>query len=349
MSKKAFVTMAVMLILISSCYVVSTVNAETTRIPGVAEGNWAIYDVMFDFTTNDPNPPIMSPFFGEIEYVRVDVLSVVDTNVTYQSIMHFENGTELSAVSWLNVSSGETEYGFTGIGAFIAANLTAGDELYLNSYWSMTINATRVGTYAGDQREVNWFCMTQFFDFPYSQQTQSINYSILWDKLSGIFVVMNESVTIIDAANGYITSMTVDFVITETNIWEPIPAIVAKVFIVPKFINLMPCRGKWILAFVELPKGYKAKDIDLSTIVMNGTIHIKGKAMIIGKRLLLVRFDRSEVISLIRNGASSKTNTRFITVTLTITGKLKDGSIFQGSDKVRAFFPYSRHCRAHPV
>jgi len=159
---------------------------------------------------------------------------------------------------------------------------------------------------------------------------------------------MNESITFIDAAKGYITNMTVGFIITETNIWEPVPAIVAKVFIVPRFINLKSY-GKWLLAFIELPKGYKVKDIDLSTIVMNGTIPIKGKAIIIGKRLLLARFDRSEVISLIRNGASSKTKTRFITVTLTITGKLKDGSIFQGSDKVRAFFSYLRHCRAHPV
>jgi hypothetical protein len=348
LSKKAFVTMAVMLILISSCYVVSTVNAETTRVPGVAEGDWAIYDVTFDFTTNDPNPPILSPFFGEIEYVRVDVLSVVGTNVTYQSIMHFENGTELSAVSWLNVSSGETEYGFTGIGVFIAANLTAGDELYLNPFWSMTINDTTVGTYAGDQREANWFCLTQNFTYPYSQQTQSISYSILWDKLSGIFVLMNESVSIIDAAKGYITNMTVSFIITETNIWKPEPAIVAKVFIVPRFINLKSC-GKWLLALIEVPKGYKAKDIDLSTIVMNGTIPIKGKAMIIGKRLLLVRFDRSEVISLITNSNSWKTRTKFIIVTLTVSGKLKDGSMFQGSDKVRAFFPHFRHCRAHPV
>ncbi|NWG11488.1 hypothetical protein HXY33_07085 [Candidatus Bathyarchaeota archaeon] len=345
--KKTFVTMAIMLILIDICYVASPVSAEATRVPGVAEGDWAKYSIAFNYSTDDPDPPMITPLFEEIEYYKMNVQSVVNTNVTYATIVHLKNGTETSFPMWIDVSSGQTSYGFIGLGPIIAANLTAGDKLYSNVL-SATINATSTGTYAGDEREVNCVYMAQNFTFPYSSLTQLVNYSIFWDKTSGIFVVMNETIVMIDNADGYTTSIFVSLIITETNIWSPTPAIVAKVFIVPRFINLKS-HGKWILAFVELPKGYKAKDIDLSTVMMNGTIAIKGKAIIIGKRLLIVRFDRSEVISLIKNSTSWKNKTKFVIVTLTITGKLKDGSMFQGSDKVRAFFPYLRHCRAHPV
>lgn len=333
-----------MLFLISGCYVTSPVSAGTARIPGVAAGNWAKYGVTFNYSTNDPKPPMISPSLGEIEYYKLEIQSVTNSNVTYQTIMHFKNGTEMSILGWIDVSSGQTNYGLTGFGPIIAANLTAGDKLYLNSY-SVTINATTVGTYAGDQREVNWFHITQNFTYPYSQQTQLVSYSIFWDKMSGIFVLMNESIAFVDTAKGYTTNMTIGLIITETNIWEPVPAIAAEVFIFPRFINLKS-NGKWLLAFIELPKGYKAKNIDLSTVVMNGTIHVKGKTMIIGKRLLIVKFDGSEVISLVKNSTHSKT--KFIIVTLTITGKLSDGSMFQGSDKVVAFYP-PKHCKEHPV
>jgi hypothetical protein len=333
-----------MLFLISGCYIISPINAETTRIPGIAAGNWAKYNVTFNYFTNDPNPPMITPPLGEIEYFMLEVQSVANTNVTYQTIMHFKNGTEMLLLSWIDVSSGQTDYGLTSFGTIIAANLTAGDKIYLNSL-SATINASTVGTYAGDQREVNWFGMTQNLTYPYSQQTQFVDYSIFWDKMSGIFVSIDESIAYIDTAKEYTTNMTIALIITETNIWKPLPTIAAKVFIVPRFINLKS-NGKWLLAFIELPKGYKAKNVNLSTIMMNGTVPLEGKAMIIGKRWLLVKFDRSEVISLILSNTHSKT--KFMTVTLTISGKLSDGSMFQGSDKVVAIFPRLRHWKQHP-
>lgn len=340
MLKRTLFAIAVIVILMSSCYTISPTNAQVVRLPGVQAGDWAKYDVALNYSTNDPNPPMTKPPLGDMEYYKLEVQSVDNTNITYQITMHYRNGTETSMPSSIDVSSGQTDYGYSSsYGPLIAANLTAGDQIYLNSV-SVTINATSTGTYAGRQREVNCLYMIMNSTYLFTQQTQFVEFRFLWDKMSGIFVAVNESMVFADISKGYITQMTINLIITETNIWSPVPAVAAEVFIVPNLINLRS-NGKWILAFVELPEGYKAKNIELSTVMMNDTISAEGRTMIIGKRWLLVRFDRNKVVSLILSSIHSKT--KFMIVTLTITGKLNDGSIFQGSDEVIAVLPPSRH------
>ena len=347
--KRTVFAVAVIVFLISSCYTVSPINAQASRLPGVQAGDWAKYDVAFNYSTNDPNPLMTKPPLDDIEYYRMEVQSVEGTNVTYQIIMYYRNGTEMSMPGWIDVSSGQMNYGYyASYGPLIAANLTVGDKVYLNSY-PVTINATSTGTYAGRQREVNCLDMTMNSTIPYSWNdnssllTQFMELKFLWDKMSGIFVAINESMVSTDISKGYTTQINIILIITETNIWSPVPAAAAEVLIVPNLINLRS-NGKWILIFVELPEGYRAKNIELSTVMMNDTISVEGKAMIIGKRWLLARFDRSKVISLILSTAHSRT--KFMIVTLTITGKLNDGSIFQGSDDVIAMLPPSRRWKA---
>lgn len=343
--KRTVFTVVVIVFLICGCCTVSPISAQPSRVPGVQAGDWAKYDLAFNYSTNDPNPPMPAPPLADIEYYKLEVQSVVSTNITYQTIVHYRNGTEMSMPAWVDVSSGQINYGVSSYGIIIAANLTAGDKIYDNSF-AVTINATATGTYAGNQREVNRLDLIQNSTYPYyPQQTQFMEIKSLWDKMSGILVALNESVAFTDIAKGYSTSVNMSLIITETNIWSPVPAVAVEVSISPRFINLKS-NGKWILAFVGLPEGYKAKNVEISTVVMNGTIPVEGKAMIIGKRWLLVRFDGDEVISLIMSSTYSES--KFITVTLTITGKLRDGTMFQGSDKVIAKLPFSHHCKPHP-
>lgn len=344
MLKRTLFAIVVIVFLVSSRYTISPINAQVSRLPGVQAGDWAKYNVTLNYSTNDPNPLITKPPLDDIEYYKMEVQSVDNTNITYQTIMHYRNGTEMSMPSSIDISSGQMNYGYSSsYGPLIAANLTAGDKIYLNSL-SVTINATSTGTYAGRQREVNCLDMIMNSTNPYSPQQTLAEFKFLWDKMSGIFVAVNESMVFTDTSKGYTTQIAISLIITETNIWSPIPAVAAEVFIVPNLISLRS-NGKWILVFVELPEGYKAKNIELSTVMMNDTISVEGRPMIIGKRWLLVRFDRDEVISLILSSAHSRT--KFMVVTLTITGKLEDGSIFQGSDEVIAMLPPSKRWKAH--
>lgn len=53
---------------------------------GVKEGDWAKYNVAFNYSTNNPNMVI--PSITDIEYLLVRIISVVGTNVTYENILY---------------------------------------------------------------------------------------------------------------------------------------------------------------------------------------------------------------------------------------------------------------------
>jgi hypothetical protein len=128
--------------------------------------------------------------------------------------------------------------------------------------------------------------------------------------------------------------------------------ITATINIYPKILTLRS-KGKWITAYIELPEGYSVADINRTTILLNGTIPVdpfwisKPIKSVIGDfdndsiPDLMVKFDRQQVISYIMANVdmSRLYEERFMTITLTITGKLKNGTPFQGSDTLKIILP----------
>jgi len=105
----------------------------------------------------------------------------------------------------------------------------------------------------------------------------------------------------------------------------------------PRTLNLKS-RGKWITAIVRLPKEYNASDVDISSILINGTVPADQRHYIICKRwnLIVLKFNRTAIIELIKealNGTVCKEKS--VKVLLTLTGKFSDGTPFQGKDKIR--------------
>ncbi len=109
----------------------------------------------------------------------------------------------------------------------------------------------------------------------------------------------------------------------------------------PKTLNLRSS-GKWITAYIELLEGYDVADINVSTIMLNGTVPAELSPTAIGDYDndtvpdLMVKFDRAKTIEYIL--ANVNTRGRFMTITLTITGKLNDGTPFQGSDTIKIIY-----------
>jgi len=120
------------------------------------------------------------------------------------------------------------------------------------------------------------------------------------------------------------------------------PILQATVNINPNTLNLKS-KGKWITAYIELPEDHDVNDIDVSTILLNGSIPAEMHPTSIGDYDnddipdLMVKFDRPEVISLIlaNVNVTKLHEERFLVITLTVTGYLCDGSPFHGSDTVR--------------
>jgi hypothetical protein len=145
------------------------------------------------------------------------------------------------------------------------------------------------------------------------------------------------------------------YVIDENNIdhyplmnpWTPKPSVVnATVDIQPQALNLRSI-GKWITVYIEFPKGYDVSNINVSTIMLNDTIPIEPKPMVIGDYDndsipdLMVKFDRQQVINYIMANVdmSRLYEERFMTITLTVTGKLNNSTPFQGSDTIKIILP----------
>ena len=126
----------------------------------------------------------------------------------------------------------------------------------------------------------------------------------------------------------------------------------ALIDIDPKSLNLVS-KGNWITAYIELGKSFDMQKVNVSSIMLNGTIPVGAYAPVAigdydkdGIPDLMVKFSRSAVTSYIHNQGI-----RHGRVTLMITGKLKDGTPFEGNDVIKVIFPdlnngqKSRHLR----
>lgn len=116
------------------------------------------------------------------------------------------------------------------------------------------------------------------------------------------------------------------------------PRVKATLDIDPDRLNLKS-KGKWITAYIEFPKSHNVKDINVSTIMLNGTIPVELRPVSIGDYDkdktpdMMVKLDRARVISYLLEIISKRA--KLIQVTLTITGKFRNGTRFEGSDTIK--------------
>lgn len=123
----------------------------------------------------------------------------------------------------------------------------------------------------------------------------------------------------------------------------------AVVDINPNALNLKG-QGQWITAHIRLPEGYDTKDIDATTILLNGTIspvldpkygfiatseHLSDNG---DGTKCMVKFNRNEVASRIYNDLGLERGC----VTLSVTGELYNGTQFEGRDSIKVLFPGSK-------
>ena len=109
----------------------------------------------------------------------------------------------------------------------------------------------------------------------------------------------------------------------------------ATIDINPNTLNLRS-EGEWITAYIELPEGYNVSEIDASTIMLDGTVAVDLSGPIaVGDYDndtvpdLMVCFNWTEVCNYILSRGIVYGN-----VTLTVSGKLYDGTIFSGTDTI---------------
>jgi len=121
--------------------------------------------------------------------------------------------------------------------------------------------------------------------------------------------------------------------------FAPPPIVNATTDIDPDTLNLCS-KGNWITGYIELPEGYDVNDINVSTVVLNDTVPAELHPTEVGDYDndtvpdLMVKFNRIQVAEYILSKGIMTGN-----VTLTISGYLIDGTMFEGSDIIRVRMP----------
>jgi len=223
--KKALMTFVSLLLAVALVLTLATPVAKGSpeRIVGVKVGDWAKYgNFLATWKSNDPNaqrPPLDLVEHNNTEWTTNTVTIISGTRITFQTIIHYKNGTETSRFSDIDINTGDGN----GLFAFISANLNPFESVYNSTDFSDTwINETIGLVYVNALRETNYLKATTTQYVP-SEIEQNLVYNVeyFWDKAVGILA--ERSGTFVNATGSYQTVAMRSEVMINTNIWQPNP------------------------------------------------------------------------------------------------------------------------------
>lgn len=186
--------------------------AYAQRTAGVQVGDWVEYTVTANLQ-GDPFGPfgnVTGPF-DNVTSLMLIVVDVVDTNVTLDMHMYYENGSDAIETAWVDVDTGN---GTGPQGWLIAANLSSGDQIYTGDasmFGEMTINETVNREYLGGTVEVNHFILN-FTAPPNPFMNASTLLDYYWFKDSGFAAEVNMSIMMELMGNKTLTEISADII-----------------------------------------------------------------------------------------------------------------------------------------
>ncbi|MBC8230961.1 hypothetical protein H8E77_15525 [bacterium] len=156
------------------------------------------------------------------------------------------------------------------------------------------------------------------------------------DTLYSIYRVYGDSVTTylvtIDIGTGLVTTVgDIGLPYISAIAFLPGPSHPTIIDIDPDTLNLKS-KGKWVTCYIELPDGYNVGDVDVDSILLESSIEIQNSD--VQNDVLMVKFDRQEVILYIELLLEELEIIPPTDVTLTVTGEVA-GTPFEGSGTIR--------------
>ncbi len=207
----------ILLTIATATVVPSTPQASAaTYAPGVGPGDWVLYgEVSGSWNIPFMDPPSFIKDAMATNWIRTEVLSVVDNDITAAQTWNFDNATGQKTIALTgNVETGSGNLTI----AIISKGLTTEDVVPLSSVY-VTINRTLPRIYLGVIRQVN------VFDYTVSQSTTYGRFYqqalIFWDQITGV-LLESSFVENISSLVGTFTG-TAHILITETNLWQAPP------------------------------------------------------------------------------------------------------------------------------
>jgi hypothetical protein len=178
---------------------------------GVKVGDWVEYGQLGVIWSENGTEPSYVADQREIDWAKVEVVSVEETTVSLNVTVHLDNGTEVFTSDDVDVS--DNEYSLMNNIYVIASNLRSGDSIN-NETLSIpepTINQTLIRQYAGENRTVN------FLDHSTLYNSSLYESGFYFDQKTGILLESHLKSSDPNNSSSYVEySMKA----TETNMWS---------------------------------------------------------------------------------------------------------------------------------
>jgi hypothetical protein len=180
-------------------------------IVGVKVGDWVEYGQPTVTWSGTGTEPSYVTDQREIDWARVEVISVEETTVSLNVTVHLDNGTEVFTSDEVDVSN--NEYSIMDNIYVIASNLKSGDSINNEtlSITEPTINQTLIRQYAGENRTVN------FLDYSTLYNSSLYESEFYFDQKTGILLESHLKSSDPNNSSSYVEySMKAN----ETNMWS---------------------------------------------------------------------------------------------------------------------------------
>jgi hypothetical protein len=211
------------LMLLDILIVTPLILSATANNVGVQVGDWAKYDINFDYTwvSETQEEPSFLQEAKARDWNNVSVIQIIDSAVRIEVITRVKNGTEFADTYFGDIATGEGNYTFP---ALITADRLEGDYI-VDDPEAATINKTMTLNYAGANREVNF---VPLFDGEVGWSSEekrhvingngSIRY-FYFDQKTGFLCQFELLSKESNATYGLIIHM--NMVMEQTNLWVP--------------------------------------------------------------------------------------------------------------------------------
>lgn len=187
---------------------------------GVNVGDSFTYSIQGSATLTGLDATIPEYFsqYNETEFFKVSITEVNGTNVSLDTQWRFLNGTEFNDAQTIDLSNG-LKSNDNAFWALYASNLNVGDKLRPNGFDDQMVNKTDTATYAGVNRQRNFFeVQNEFFDVnDPTRSTLRYDYiGLYFDKETGIL----ESLTNLQSYNNPQMNLVITWKITDSTVWN---------------------------------------------------------------------------------------------------------------------------------
>ena len=221
--KKTYAAIILLVILIAATaavvYVVANPAPKVVTV-GVHVGDVFTYNITGTYTLVglDAVAPAGFDEYNDTAYYKITITDITETNVTMNTLWHFDNGTDVAGTQTIDIASG-WKASDTGFWALYPANLNVGDLLRPKGFDGLTVNLTDTRAFADSSRVSNlWFINNQFFNVnDPTQNTQRYDYTgVTFDKATG----MLETLTNYQEYNNPAMKETITWNLVSSTVWN---------------------------------------------------------------------------------------------------------------------------------